>query len=402
LAKAAPTPQVHATLVPGSVEALAIERALPVPTAPKDPEPRAASSHSSARRPVIHLTDVRSPGKAGDDSASSSGAYLRVALADTTDAARAKPTAEPAHKAELEPKAKLEPRPTSSPDPRQLPVVSGDALRAAALHKQPGPAQASLSQVSGTTDSIIAELPRRRSALLIGGSVGLLAAAGIAALMMSRPPTEARVDIAANDPIARKLPVPPELAEPTTPIAPPAGDTAAAPDKNPGEPPSALPEIPTSPPDPETEPEPEPEAKPGKKTKPGAKKPRRTKEVEPEEPDIFDQVRAHMNQQKAEEEARKAALASSQAPKEPLSDADRARETLDRARQASNASNLQLCFSLARQSNTLVKSQDALELMGTCACRLKNETSARVAYNALSGDRRDKVASTCSAVGISL
>ena len=62
--------------------------------------------------------------------------------------------------------------------------------------------------------------------------------------------------------------------------------------------------------EPDTEPD---DPKPGKKSKPGAKKPRRPKEVVPEEPDIFDQVRAHMNQQKAEEEARKIAEA---APKE--------------------------------------------------------------------------------------
>jgi len=393
---------VHATLVPGSVEALAIERALPAPgpALPRDTEPRAASSASSARRPVIRLTEIRSTGK--DDSAASSGAYLRVALAgDAADSARpgAKTSAaEPTVKTEsTRPRPEL--RAQAPADPRELPVVSGDALRAAALHQSPAsPAQASLSQISGTTDSIIAQLPRRRSAVLVGGAIGLLAAAGIAMLVINRPPPEPRGDVAANEAIARKLPVPAELV-PGEPIEP--TDTSVP--KNPGEPTTAVSVIPAPPPEPDTEPDTEPDdPKPGKKAKPGAKKPRRPKEVVPEEPDIFDQVRAHMNQQKAEEEARKAALASSQAPKEPLSDADRARETLDRAKQASSSNNLQLCFSLARQSNTLVKSQEALELMGTCACRLKNETSARVAYNALSGDRRDKVASTCSAVGITL
>jgi hypothetical protein len=440
---------VHATLVPGSLEALTLERALPAPTT-RDIEPRAASSASSARRPVIHLTEIRS--KPGDDSASSSGAYLRVALSDAANAARpgrstgaAKPEAKPEAKkpspkpseaklaatpepkpepkpavtSEARPEPKLaarpELRPEPQPDSRLRPVVSGDALRAAALHQAPAnAAQASLSQISGTSDSIIAELPRSRNGWLVGGVIGLVAAAGVAALVLTRPDPEERGDVALNQPIARKLPASPSdlaAADPTQAADP---DPSADPPRGAGLLPPGGPSTPDKPviEPPDVDPaverpavaalpvrEPDPDPKPGKKPK----KPRTPRAVEAEEPDILDQVRAHMYKQKAEEDARNAALQASAAAKaEPLSDADKARETLDRARQASAAANLQLCFSLARQSNTLVKSPEALELMGTCACRLKNETSARVAFNALSGERRDRVAATCSASGITL
>ena len=428
---------MHATLVPGSLEALTLERALPAPTT-RDIEPRAASSASSARRPVIHLTEIRS--KPGDDSASSSGAYLRVALSDAANAARpgrstgaAEPEAKPEAKLAATPQPKPEPkpavtsearpepklaarpelRPEPQPDSRLRPVVSGDALRAAALHQAPAnAAQASLSQISGTSDSIIAELPRSRNGWLVGGVIGLVAAAGVAALVLTRPDPEERGDVALNQPIARKLPASPsdlaaaEAANPDPSADPPRGagllppggpSTPDKPDKPVIEPSAVDPERPAVAALPVREPDPDP--KPGKKPK----KPRTPRAVEAEEPDILDQVRAHMYKQKAEEDARNAALQASAAAKaEPLSDADKARETLDRARQASAAANLQLCFSLARQSNTLVKSPEALELMGTCACRLKNETSARVAFNALSGERRDRVAATCSASGITL
>jgi len=418
--RAAPVPQVHATLIPGSVEALAVEHALPAtsPAAARDAEPRAASSTSSARRPVIRLTDIRKP---GDDSASSSGAYLRVALSDAMDSARQDPQPRPAEaKAPPEPRAQPEPKPTVDPRPR--PVVSGEALRAAALQQSPAnPAQASLSQISGTTDSIIAELPRRRSGWIVGGAIGLLAAAGIAALTIDLGPAAERRDAARDQPIARKQPLPPG-AEPTRPGAdnplaipprdeglrdpdeaadgPPAPAPAPDPDPEPEAPPSTAP---GTPPPTAVAPISEPASRPHKKT---PKPPRRVREAKPEEPDLFDQVRAHMKQRKAEEDARNAAVQGSSSPAparaESGSDADRARETLDRARQASNASNLPLCISLARQSHNLVKSPEALELMGTCACRQKNEPSARIAFNGLSGDRRAHVASTCSASGITL
>ena len=411
-ARSGPTPQVHATLIPGSAQALSIEHALPgTSPAPARDELRAAST-SGARR-IIRLTEIR--GKTGDDSASSSGAFLKVALTDATDSAQPGPqagAAEPGKAEGQEPAA----QPAAQPEPKPQPqaadskprlAVSGEALRAAALHQSPA-SQASLSQVTGTSDSIIAQLPRRNNTLLIGGAIALIAAAGVAFFMITRPGPEQRIDVAVNAPIARKLPAPAPDVDPgkptlpdarVDPTAPPNGDTL--PVKPATDPTGAPPTIVAmAEPEPEPEPEPDPEPKTGKK--PG-KKPRKAKEVEPEEPDIFDQVRAHMNQQKAEEEARKAALASSQAAKsEPVTDSDKAREIFGRAKEASGAGNLQLCFSLARQSNTLVKSNDALELMGTCACRLKNETSARVAYNALSGERKDRVASTCSASGITL
>jgi len=86
-----------------------------------------------------------------------------------------------------------------------------------------------------------------------------------------------------------------------------------------------------------------------------------------------------------------------------LTDAEKAKETLERAKQAASSGNPQLGYSLAKQSYALARSQDALEVMGTCACRLKNEANARAAHVALSGSpRRASVVEACTKTGITL
>ena len=429
---AASRPHVHATLIPGSASALAAEHAnaSAAVEAPRDDEPRASTS--GARRQVIRLTEVR--GKAEGDSASSSGAFLRVALADAAESARPGPQPRPAEPqprpAEPRPQpAELSDRPAPRPEPR--PIVSGDALRSAALQQSAlTAAPPALSAIHGPTDSIVAELPPRRTGWVLG-AVGLLAAAGIAALVLSSPsftgrsdPTPAKQGVATRTPdpgtrVADVTPRPRPVEDPR--IDPPRGDGVVPPPVV-AEPPTP-PEEPVVPPpgdtvepkavEPEPEPDPDLRAKPGKKDPATKKKPRRNRDVPEEEPekDVFDQLREHMAKKKADEEARKASLqnptpaptpAPAPARTEPQTDAERARETLDRARTAASGGNPQLGYTLAKQSFNLAKTQESLELMGSCACRLKNENNARSALNALSGSRRDTVIAACTKVGINL
>ncbi|MBK9757785.1 MAG: hypothetical protein IPO88_30605 [Nannocystis sp.] len=304
-------------------------------------------------------------------------------------------------------------------------------MRSAALQHGPvtGP-QAALSQVSGTTDSLVAELPRSRAGVWI--VVGLVAAAGIAALVFTSPTFTGTGD----DPIARTTTSPSsKLAEATPPVKDPLADRGTGLVQPPDSPKSPPDSPPDGPPDgtagdrpiadpkavepPATDPPTAvPETKPGKKDPkdPKKKKTPRTR-VEPEEErekDVFDQLREHMAAKKAAEEAAKKTAEEAAAKKAPApvptpapakadaNEADKAKETLDRARQAAANGNHTLAYSLARQSNLASKSQEALELMGVSACRLKNADNARAALGSLSGSRRDAVVSACNQAGVTL
>ncbi len=378
------------------------------PTRTRDEETRASASGS--RRIVVQLTDIRSR---PEDGASTSGTYMRTALADAAESARPDPQA----RAERSQSAAAQ---AAAPQP----VVSEQALRGAALASTAAsPVPASLSQISSTTDSLVAAVPRSRTGWIVG-IVGLAAAAGIAALVLTSPsftgetqPTQASKPLATQPKLAQTT------VKPVTPL--PDVDRGAA--AMPPEPPEVQ-----DPPDPtgqaalvapttavadrEPSSEPDPEPTPGKKKKETGKKKRR-EPLEPEEPekDVFDQLREHMEKKKAQEAEYAANLARSNnptptptptptpVPKEGQTDAEKAKETLERARQAASTGNPQLGYSLAKQSYSLARSQEALEIMGTCACRLKNETNARAAHVALSGSpRRASVVDACSKTGITL
>ena len=394
----APTPS------PAAFHPLAAAAAAAAAASKPVEEPRAASS--SARRPVIKLTEVRKEG----DTASASGAYLRSALAAeptaAAEATRAGPAAE---------------------KPRLVPAArpSDDLVRSAALqHGQVTGPQAALSQVSGTTDSLVAEVPRSRGGLWI--VLGLAAAAGIAALVLTSPSfTTPREDPIARAPAKAPDKAPGKLADATPPgpvqdpergagVVDPPPDTKLTPpvDPPPTDPPTTN-AVPTAVPEPEPEPDPEPVTKPGKKDPKKKKTPRVREEPEEPEKDVFDQLREHMAAKKAAEEAaKKAASSPTPAPtptptpvpanKPDASEADKAKETLDRAKQAAAGGNQALAYSLAKQSYGMAKTQEALELMGVSACRLKNVDNARSALGSLSGGRRDSVVSACNQAGVTL
>ena len=69
---------------------------------------------------------------------------------------------------------------------------------------------------------------------------------------------------------------------------------------------------------------------------------------------------------------------------------------------AAAGGNATLAYSLAKQSYGMAKTQEALELMGVSACRLKNVDNARYALGSLSGGRRDSVVSACNQAGVTL
>ena len=379
-------------------------------------EPRAASSTSSARRPVVTLTAARKEG----DSASASGAYLRTAFTDTaaTSAKATTPADRPADKPPEKPADR--PRPVAAP--------SDDRLRSAALqHSQVTAPQAALSQIDGTTDSLVAEVPRSRGGLWV--VLGLAAAAGIAALVFTSPSfTTPRVDPIATAPTK----APTKLADATTlpgtgksTVQDPPPDRGVGvidPETNsnpPNTPPTGPVDPPPSDPTPTAVPEPddpEPTTKPGKKDPKKKKTPRVREEPEEPEKDVFDQLREHMAAKKAQEEAYKKAAgqptpATTPTPtptpvpattKPEASEADKAKETLDRAKQAAASGNQALAYSLAKQSYGMSKTQEALELMGVSACRLKNVDNARSALGSLSGGRRDTVVSACNQAGVTL
>ena len=90
------------------------------------------------------------------------------------------------------------------------------------------------------------------------------------------------------------------------------------------------------------------------------------------------------------------------APKIDGDSAAKAKDTLDRARQAATQGNHPLAYSLAKQSYGLVKTTDALELMGMSACKAGNADNARSAANQLAGSRRSAIVDACAKNGITL
>jgi hypothetical protein len=367
-------------------------------------------------RAVVHATDVR---RAEPERTSSSGIYLRSALADAVESARPGPQASP----QPSPQPRIEAR----AEPPQ-PVVSEQALRGAALAAAPAPVgvvpAASLSQVSGTTDSLVGEVPRSRAGLFI--VLGLAAAAGIAAFALTRPdgdavgpkgPQAAITQPAGQAGLAQATPPVPGPTVAVDPAAPGRGAGLLADPPEPPEP-APTPDVAPTPPEPEPTTDPEPTGKRSKepREKSGTPRKKRTPAAdEPEEPDVFDQLREHMAKKKAQEDEYAANLARSNAakptptptptpaPKEGQTDAEKAKETLERAKQAAGSGNPQLGYTLAKQSYGLARSQEALEVMGTCACRLKNEANARAAHVALSGSpRRASVIEACTKTGITL
>ena len=308
------------------------------------------------------------------------------------------------------------------------PVEAASRLQAV----QARPAEPALTPAASFSDGQLDEPPRRRG-WLIGGIVGLAMAAGIAALVVTSPSFMA--DRARDNPTKiaavqgqipeRVVSTPTKIAEAPTPAEPERGTGVVAPDTSPT-PDAATPTPDAKPvdPPPDTKPaDPAPDTKldappdakaaavdPPKKTK---KKIRRNFDFEDEEPrekDVFDQLREHMEAKKAAEAARAAAMAGQQPAPTPTPPPaapaekpdDRARETLDRARQASSSGNHSLAYTLAKQAYSIGKSLDALELMGVSACRAKNADGARTAVGSLTGTRRNAVMIACTQSGITL
>ncbi len=283
------------------------------------------------------------------------------------------------------------------------------------------PPEPALTPAASLSDGALDEPPRRRG-WLVGGLVGAGLAAGIAALVLSSPsfmaertretPTRIAAPIGAIP--ERAVVTPTKIAEADPSALPERGTAVVAPDPTPDANP-AEPTPDTNPAEPIDTKSAEPTdtksaaVDPPRKTK---KKARRNFEFEDEEPrekDVFDQLREHMAAKKAAEEARAAAMAGNSAPSTPAptpvpaqTEADKARETLDRARVASSNGNHTLAYSLAKQAYAHAKSLDALELMGVSACRSKNADGARSVVGSLTGTRRNAVMIACTQSGITL
>ena len=332
------------------------------------------------------------------------------------------------------------PRPAAvivaAPDPR--PIVDDEPARPNKPASSPLTQAAPRLQVvpasppePALTDALDDEPPRRRG-WLVGGIVTLVAAAGVAALVLTSPSflasrtadptTPTKIAAPIGDIPERANVTPTKIAEAQIPPAPdrgaavvdPPADTTPPPADDP-KPADTTPTADTTPPAaaviaPDTTPD-----TPAPTKKNQTKKRRRSYEPEDEEPrekDIFDQVREHMEAKKAAEAARLAAMQGGSASPPPTpapqpapaekTDADKARETLERARQASSNGNPSLAYSLARQAYNLGKSLDALELMGVAACKAKMEDNARFALGSLTGTRRNAVKIACTQSGITL
>jgi len=283
--------------------------------------------------------------------------------------------------------------------------IAPEALRAAALKQssERNPALTSSAEMR-PTESIIAELPRRRTPWFAIIGLGAAIAAGAAAYIQTEPELAPQAGRAVTPPPAKAEIKPPPPAKVEAPPTPPVKVET---------PKVETPTIVAPPPDPE--PPPVVETEEPKKKK---KKKRSNTEPEEEEEDLFDQVRKHMEAKKAQEEAyKKAAEAGTSLPGpaptpaapapapavKPVEDnATKAKDTLDRARQAAAQGNYTLAYSLAKQANALARTQDAIELMGVSACKSGNADNARAAADQLSGARRSAVYSACAGNGITL
>lgn len=295
---------------------------------------------------------------------------------------------------------------------RSPPEVSPAVLRSAALR---GAEPAALSDAP--SESILAELPRRRVPWVAMLGVGAVIAAGAAAYIQTQPdalpPTTARANPqssgGATEPPS-SLPPPTKVAvAPTPPTPDERGSAVTSPEPPPVEPPVEPPPTATDPLAVPTDTPPAPGDAPGKKDEKKKKKKkngsRRDVEPEEEEEDVFDQLRKHMEAKKAAEEARAASItpapAATPTPTK-ADDAARAKDTLDRARQAATQGNHALAYSLAKQSYGIVKTSDALELMGVYACKAGNADNARSAANQLAGSRRTAIVDACAKSGITI
>ncbi|WP_263429956.1 serine/threonine-protein kinase [Nannocystis pusilla] len=362
---------------------------------------RAAAAAESARG-LVPADSGRGP--AAGDSVRGPAAGDSVRAPAPADSARA-----PAPVAEIAavsppvtpPPEEAAPAPATAPRKAVAADVPPEALRAAALRQSSE--RITSSAEMRPTESIIAELPKRRTPWFAIIGLGAAIAAGTAAYIQTEPELAPQAGRAAPQPPAKTEPKSPPPTKVEAPPTPPVKVEA---------PPVETPAIVAPPPDPE--PQPPPEAEEPKKKK---KKQRRNTEPEEEEEDLFDQVRKHMEAKKAQEEAYKKAAeagtslpaptptpASAPAPAvKPVEDnATRAKDTLDRARQAAAQGNYTLAYSLAKQANTLARTQEAIELMGVSACKSGNADNARSAAEQLSGARRSAVYSACAGNGITL
>lgn len=375
---------------------------------PKPAEPRELRPAPVSRDPVLVMPPLVA-----------AGAPARPAPARDELAARRVATAAPLSSA---------PGPGSKDElaARRPTEVNADDLRAAALRQSSSDQHPSLSQISDTTDSIIAELPRRRIPWVAVVGFGAALAAGAAAYIQTQPPENPPDGRA----IAQQQPptsIQPRITAPEGPAGTPPDAVAVAPEPgaeaardaaleklaeappSPEQPPaSAVAEPRTTPTDPPAEPSTKKRpAKSEPATEPKKKKSRSKAAPEEEEEDVFDQLRKHMEAKKAAEEARAAAAAAppppaAPAPKIDSDSAAKAKDALERARQAATQGNHALAYSLAKQSYGLVKTTDALEMMGLSACKAGNADNARAAANQLAGSRRSAIVDACAKSGITL
>ncbi|WP_434422539.1 protein kinase domain-containing protein [Nannocystis pusilla] len=357
---------------------------------------RASVLHDSMRAPADSLRapapadSVRAPAPADSGRARAPAAEI-VAV----------PSALSSQPDELPPTASMSARRVAAAD------VHPEALRAAALRQSQSGERLTSSAELRPTESIIAELPKRKTPWVAIVGLGAALAAGAAAYIQTEPELAPQGNRAVTPPPAKVEPKP----EPPVKAEPPPTPTkveAPPPDPAPIVAPPADPEPPPA--DVETE-------------EPKKKKKKRAKAAEPEEEeeDLFDQVRKHMEAKKAQEEAyRKAAEAGTSlpgpaptpaatsptpapAPKPAAEDpATKAKDTLDRARQAAQQGNHPLAYSLAKQANSLARTQEAIELMGVSACKAGNADNAKSAADQLTGARRSAVYSACAGNGITL
>ena len=317
-----------------------------------------------------------------------------------------------------------DPRPIVDNEPARPSKPASSPLTQAAPRLQVVPASPPAPELTETADD---EPPRRRG-WLVGGIVTLVAAAGVATLVLTSPSflasrtadptTPTKIAAPIGDIPERANVTPTKIAEAQIPPAPDRGTAVVDPPADTTPPPAEDPKpADTTPPaDAVIAPDTKTDT-PAPTKKNQTKKRRRSYEPEDDEPrekDIFDQVREHMEAKKAAEAARLAAAQGGSASPPPTpapqpapapaekTDADKARETLERARQASSNGNPSLAYSLARQAYNLGKSLDALELMGVAACKAKMEDNARFALGSLTGTRRNAVKIACTQSGITL
>ncbi|PCC69716.1 Serine/threonine protein kinase [Nannocystis exedens] len=400
---------------PAPEPAPAVVAAAPPPPAPSDrpaeaprpaeivrmpaPGDSARAAASESMRAPVPADSLRAPAPADSARAAApaDSARARAPAAEIV----AVPSALSSQPEEIQPTASVSARRVAAAD------VHPEALRAAALRQSQSGERLTSSAELRPTESIIAELPKRKTPWVAIVGLGAALAAGAAAYIQTEPEIAPQGNRSVTPPPAKVEPKP----APQVKAEPPPTPTKVEPP-----PPDPVPIV-APPPDPEPPP-PDVEAEEPKK-----KKKKRTKAAEPEEEeeDLFDQVRKHMEAKKAQEEAyKKAAEAGTSlpgpaptpaatsptpapAPKPAAEDnATKAKDALERARQAAQQGNHPLAYSLAKQANTLARTQEAIELMGVSACKAGNADNAKSAADQLTGARRSAVYSACAGNGITL